>query len=539
MTRHPTAPTSGRPLGARATRTALLAPLVAAAVLVASVPQAPAQPSVEPSLERRLTDAADGPRTVRGKDPTSFTITQTLSALESGRLTSRGLTQKYLARIRRYEPYYNAFTQMNPDALHDARVSDRRRARGKAPRPLEGVPVVVKDTVDMAGFPTTGAWPLTSPIAGGASLMPAEDAPVVTRLKRAGAVIIGKTNRPVWAWSGSNANDSAYGPTYNVLNRGWAPGGSSTGTATAVAGDFAVAGVGGETGGSIQNPAAAQSLVAVKPTFGLIPTVGAMPQVGERDVLGPLVKTVADAATMLDVLAGGRASSSPKRPAQGHPPKGGYAGKLSTHALEGARIGLYGPGWRNNGDLSPETAALYRRAVRVLKRQGAKVVKDPFAGTGLAALRTRPGNGYLIDATHQTDQYLRRLGPEATVHSLEELRAFATQHGHSDDVALNRLTGDPSVAPDLTNFNALKSDYLRIFNQVMKAKRLDALVFPQAVREIGDLYGGNVASTTVSEINIAGLPGVVLPDGSYASGRPFSLMFVGRLWREAKLLSYA
>ena len=150
---------------------------------------------------------------------------EALHALATHQYTSVELTQAFLGRIAEYEPYYNAFTQLNPDAIKEAMASDERRAEHEQPRPLEGVQIVIKDTLNFAGLPTTGAWPVTSPIDGGVPLVPARDAPVVQRLLHAGAVILGKTNLPILAGSGSNANNSAYGPTFNVLNREWSPGG--------------------------------------------------------------------------------------------------------------------------------------------------------------------------------------------------------------------------------------------------------------------------------------------------------------------------
>src|SRR5262245_60611565 len=233
-------------------------------------------------------------------DPTTFSITETLKGLETGKFTSVQLVEAFLARIEKYEPYYNAFTQMNPDARADAAASDERRKHGPHDiGRLEGVPIVIKDSLDVKGMPTTSGWPLTAPISGGISLIPETDAPVVKRLRDAGVIIIGKTNLPILAGSGNNANNSAYGPTYNALNQEWAPGGSSSGSAMSVAGGFAVTGIAEETGGSIQNPASAQSLYGVKPTFGLVPNTGNFPLQGlTRDVLGPLTKTVEDAAIM-------------------------------------------------------------------------------------------------------------------------------------------------------------------------------------------------------------------------------------------------
>lgn len=479
---------------------------------------------------------------VKAQDPTTFTITQALNALKAHKYTSVELTKAFLNRIGKYQPYYNAFTQMNPDAVKEALASDERRAEHEKPRPLEGVPIVIKDSLNFAGLPTTGAWPVTSPIDGGVRLVPAQDAPVVQRLQDAGAVILGKTNLPILAGSGNNANNSAYGPTFNVLDRDWAPGGSSTGTATAVAGDFGVAGIGEETGGSIQNPSSAQSLFGVKPTFGLVPNTGDMPLAGStRDVLGPIAKSPEDLATMLDVIAGYTPQDPKTTDAIGELPKGGYETGFSNNALRGKRIGLYGPGWRSgtNGELSPETQTLYDKAVKELEAQGATIVEDPFAGSGFADVTTAGGSGGTEDRTYQFNQYLKGLGSSSQINSLDELKTWAAANGFGNDPSLNSLNGNPDVQPDMSAFYKRRDAYDGIFNSVMKKYHLDGLLFPQETKEIGDIYNGGVYSTTVSEINIAQLPGVVVPDGSYADGKPFSLIFVGPKFSEPGLLGFA
>src|SRR6195952_5232735 len=209
-------------------------------------------------------------------DPVELTLEQTQAAFASGAITSEALTQAFLDRIATYNTHYNALCFMNPDALDDARAIDRRRAAGDTLGPLAGVPVVVKDAMDMVGFPTTAGWRLLHSKTGGVDLMPATDAPVVARMRAAGAIILGKTNIPVLSHTGSHANDSWAGPTYNAAGRGFLPGGSSAGTATAVAASMAVLGLAEETGGSIQNPASAQALVGIKPTFALVPNAGGL-----------------------------------------------------------------------------------------------------------------------------------------------------------------------------------------------------------------------------------------------------------------------
>ncbi len=203
-------------------------------------------------------------------DLVELTVERVQAAFADGSLTSEALTQAFLDRIATYNPSYNAIVFLNPEALADARAIDRRRAAGEALGPLAGVPVVVKDPMDMAGFPTTAGWALLHSKSGGVDLMPGRDSPVVARMRAAGAVILGKTNVPVLSHTGAHANDSWAGPTYNAAGRDFLPGGSSAGTATAVAASLAVLGLAEETGGSIQNPASAQALVGIKPTFALV-----------------------------------------------------------------------------------------------------------------------------------------------------------------------------------------------------------------------------------------------------------------------------
>jgi Asp-tRNA(Asn)/Glu-tRNA(Gln) amidotransferase A subunit family amidase len=497
------------------------------------------------SAASRPTNAHEGHSKVKAQDPTTFDISQALAAMKSGKITSVQLSKDFLARINKYEPYYNAFTQFNPNAIKEAMASDRRRAEHKPIRPLDGVPIVIKDILNLTGTATTGAWQVTSPIDGGVALVPKQDAPVVQRLIDAGAVILGKTNLPIepLAGSGSNANNSAYGPTFSILNRDWAPGGSSTGTGTAVAGDFAVAGIGEETGGSIQNPSSAQSLVGVKPTFGLVPTVGDIPIAGTtRDVLGPIAKNLDDAARILNVIAGYTPEDPQTADAIGKLPPGGYEAALAKDSLKGKRIGLYGPGWRSgpNGVLTPETQTLYNNAVNLLTAAGATVVTDPFAGSGFAdvATTTCKSNGR-EDLTHQYNLFLQGLGSTSPVHSFDQLKAWAAANGFANDPHWAGFTGDPNVEPSEAAFYACRDAYDTIFNSVMQKYHLDGLLFPQETQEIGDIFTGGVSSTTVSEINNAQLPAVVVPDGAYSDGRPFSLEFVGPKFSEPQLLGLA
>jgi aspartyl-tRNA(Asn)/glutamyl-tRNA(Gln) amidotransferase subunit A len=483
-----------------------------------------------------------------------MTVESVQEGLRSHRFTARQLAEASLARIATYNPGYNAIITPNPDALRDADDIDRRRASGETLGPLAGVPVVVKDTMDVAGLPTTAGWAPLSSRAGGVDLIPEFDSPVVERLRRAGAVILGKTNVPVFSGSAENANDSWAGPTLNAAAPARAPGGSSAGTATAIAASFAVLGLGEETGGSIQYPAAWQALVGVKPTFGLVPNTGVVPLGGStRDVVGPIARTVRDAAIGLDVLAGYTPADPKTVAAIGHVTASGYAAGLTGATLRGKRIGLYGPGWLAI-PLSDETRRLYRKVAAELRREGAIVVADPFAGSEFASL-ARPTGAWRYDqrgeesVAFDLENYLARLGQKAAARSVAGLVAIAGQDPFAEGgpLAYERASptflaslAAPSRVPDLRGFLDVRQRYIATFDAMMDRQNLDALVLPQTVAEAPLLHSDEIIdSPTVSQINIGGFPGIIVPAGYYASGTPFGVIFVGRLWDEARLLKLA
>lgn len=485
----------------------------------------------------------------------SLTIPMIRDGLASGRFTAEALARAALAQVQALNGKYNAIIFENPAALETARDIDRRRAAGAPLGPLAGVPVVVKDPMDMVGFPSTAGWRLLYSGTGGVDLMPERDSPVVARMRAADAVILGKTNVPILSWTGTHANDSWAGPTLNVAIEDRAPGGSSAGTASAVAAHMCVVGLAEETGGSIQNPASAQDLVGIKPTIGLVPNAGVVPLSGNRDVVGPIARNVQDAALCLDVLAGFTTEDPKTLASVGHIPEGGYAAGLSADGLQGKRIGLYGPGWRKDA-LSPEATALYARAKAELAAAGAILIEDPFAGTDFASLRqVTPGTPHfdgrgLESIPYDMTCYLRRLGPDAALKTWDDFVA-ATQA--EDPLAPGAILGylhelpdfaaalqSPEIAPALPAFTALKAAYLRLIDTVFARHQLDGLVYPQMAQELPGLHSGDaILETTVGELNIAGIPGITVPAGYYASGAPFGLIFLGKQWSEAGLIAMA
>ncbi|MDE2653366.1 MAG: amidase [Gemmatimonadota bacterium] len=478
-------------------------------------------------------------------DVVELTAVQVHEDLLVSRYTVTELTQAFLDRIARYEDHYNAFISMNPEVLQIAAALDAELATTGPRGPLHGVPVVIKDNLDYGGMVTTAGFDGFSAAAGGVDMVPADDAVAVERLRGAGAVILGKTNMPDFAGHGTRTRSSVAGETLNPYAVDRVPGGSSGGTATAVNASFAVLGLGTETGGSIQNPAAAQALVGVKPTFGLVPLEGVVPMDATyRDVVGPLARTVRDAALTLDVIAGPSPEDFASYAGAEHIPERGFAAGLTTTALGGKRFGLVGSGWRDSFlPLAPETAVLYEDAVQVLEAEGAEVVEDPFAGSGWVKLYEESPRA--PSGSHDMAVYLRGLGPSAAFRSIEEWEALSGR-----DFRGGRRR--PPVAPTATEegdaFQAWRKQMRELFRAVMEEHQLDGLFFPQAGEPIRPLVEdperpefrpNNHAELPSNIINDIGLPTVTVPFAYYEDGTPFVLAFIGDLWSDAELLSYA
>lgn len=486
---------------------------------------------------------SDGP----GIDVVELTAVQVGEDLRTGRYTVVQLVEAFLARIERYEDRYNAFISMNPDALATAAALDEE-LRTAGPRgPLHGVPVVIKDNLDYAGLVTTAGFDGFSSATGGVDMVPGDDAAAVERLREAGAVVLGKTNMPDFAGHGTRTRSSVAGETLNPYAVDRVPGGSSGGTATAVNASFAVLGLGTETGGSIQNPAAAQALVGVKPTFGLVPVEGALPMDATyRDVVGPIARTVRDAALTLDAIAGPTPENPATYAAVGHIPEGGYVAALDAAALAGKRFGLVGQGWRESYlPLAPETEARYREAVAVLEARGASVVEDPFAGRGWVELyEDRPSVPSV--GSHDLLVYLQGLGPDAAFHSVDEWETLTGREFRRGRRA--RPPAAPTATEEGDAFQAWRMEIRALFRAVLRENELDGLFFPQAGEPIRpmvedperpDYRPNNHAELPSNIVNDIGLPTVTVPFAYYDDGTPFVLAFIGDLWADADLLAYA
>ena len=488
-------------------------------------------------------------------DVVELTVADVQNGYAGGRFTAVELTRAFLDRIERYESRYNAFISMNPDALAIAAALDAEYASSGPRGPLHGVPVVIKDNIDYGGLVTTAGWQGFSAAAGGLDMVPGDDAEVVSRLRAAGAIVLGKTNMPDFALNGTRTRSTVAGETLNPYHTGKAPGGSSGGTATAVNASFAVLGLGTETGGSIQNPASAQGLVGLKPTHGLVPLEGVVPvNATYLDVVGPLARTVRDAAVVLDVLAGTSADDPATLAADEHVPAGGYVAGLATATLRGKRFGLFGQGWRiDRFPLDTLTQRRYDEAAATLVSLGAEVVPDPFHGTGFMEIYESRPDVRSIEA-HDLWSYLQGLGDGAAFHTIEEwemltgLEFRPGRRGQGDGPPVARPSESPADPEESAAYEAWRDRVRDEFHRVLELHDLDGLFFPQAGAPNRNLiedperpdYAPNSWPEIPSNVvNDLGVPVVTVPYAYFEDGTPFVVAFIGDAWTEADLLGYA
>jgi Asp-tRNA(Asn)/Glu-tRNA(Gln) amidotransferase A subunit family amidase len=470
---------------------------------------------------------------------TGLSVAQIQTDYAANLYTPLELTEAYLARIAKYEPIYNAYVTMNPAALSDAiDKTNEMGAPGFVPGPLFGVPIAIKDPMDVAGLRTTVGSTAFGAEAGGIEMIPETDAPLVARLRAAGAIILGKTNVPDFSRTGSHSTSSLAGATHNAYNPARTPGGSSGGSAVAVATGMAVLATAEETGSSITNPSSAASIVGIKPTFGTVPSAGVFPLAGYfRDTDGQFGKTVLDAALMYDIMAGPSYEDPKPHPSAGAVPPGGFVNYIEDHptALSGARIGVFGPGYSGT-TLTPETQALFEAELDVLEAAGATLVADPFAGTDYRTLLSGVPNSGTF--TFDVQEYLKRLGPSAAFNSIEEYETLTGNNWYGiEDMPGESSPLDPAIRPELDAYRERREAIRGLFKLIMDENDLDALVMPQLAAPVPELGGGGIQRTPGSGPNIMGTPGIVIPGGYYSDGTPFAMYFMGDLNNDAQVIA--
>jgi amidase len=488
-------------------------------------------------------------------------------AMESGELTAVELTQYFLDRIAVYDDelkgtYLNAVVTLLPDVIEQAEAADQLRSEGIILGPLHGIPVLVKDSYNVAGLPTTGG------VRGFEDFVAANDAFVVEKMQEAGAIILGKTNMDSFA-SGIRGFSNLFGGTRNPYNLGLETGGSSSGTGAGIAANFAMAGMGGETGGSIVLPSVANSLVGLKPSRGLVSVAGTIPLIPIRDVIGPLTRSVTDTAIMMDVLA----QEDPDDVWFEYKPEGfddrpeSYASPeiLSDTALEGKVLAIplayvgKDPDLAEGDTLDPEIEALFEQAKQILTEQGATVIE----------VDTAPYYSKWVNFDEEWDHgwpdedEIPEWDRENGVFYLEEFikglenpdfdSLLDVEDGITGEYADSALTGflellkegTPRSFEDealQTALQALEDWRVEDFEPFVEELGIDAFVFP-SVRAVVPEEAGPTGPTPFernagAETNWMGLPILTVPMGYTSGNAPASISFMGDYYGEAEILGF-
>ncbi|WP_052863056.1 amidase [Streptomyces niger] len=503
---------------------ALAAVALVAGTLCAAVPH-PRAEGAESGADGSPVPAGSPPKP--GGDLDTVTIPELQSRMAAGSLTSSALTSTYLWRIKTVDPKINAVLRTDPTALRQAAASDARHRQGRTLGPLDGIPVLLKDNVDTRDMPTTAG---SLALAGSP---PRTDAPLVKRLRAAGAVILGKTNLSEWANFRAEKPTSGWsavgGQTHNpyVLDRN--PCGSSAGSGAALAASLAQVAIGTETDGSIVCPAGMNGVVGHKPSLGLVSQDGVVPISAEQDTAGPMARNVTDTALTLSVLSGD-GSAAPRGGAAGLP-----GGSAHRGDLRGKRIGL----WRLPS-LGAEVDALMSRTAKKLRAAGAEVVEvTPPYQKRLAELEFP---ALLSEFHRDIDAYLAtRKGPK----SLAELIDFNRTHPAErtcfagQELFEQALAAPPTTDPAYRAKRAeLKDLSRRSIDETMAAHRLDAIASPTnpPAWTTDCARGDNDVIPSSTPAAVAGYPSLSVPAG-FVNKLPVGVLLMAGDHQDGDLLS--
>jgi len=472
-------------------------------------------------------------------------LSQIAADLAAGKTTSVEVTQAYIDRIHKYDGPLHAVIGIDPNALKQAAAADERRKAHKTLGPLDGVPLLLKDNIDVVGMPTTaGSYALVDNL-------PAKDSEVARRLRAAGVVFLGKANLSQFAnyrTTGGFNGSTVGGSTHNPYDLARSPAGSSSGSGIAAAVSFGAATLGTETSGSIVSPANVNGVVGLKPTIALISRRGIVPISANQDTAGPMTRTVRDAAMLLTVLAGSDAGDPWSREADQH--RTDYVASLSTDALKGQRIGIM----RGLSGQNETTDPVYNQAVQDLAAQGAEIVE--IADTGFGDLGSDMMNVKLTrEFKDDINAYLAGTPSAVKVRNLAQLIAFSDTEPH--EKLHDHVRWDMAEATQ----GRKSADYAEVLSKAETATRqqgIDRLLKQYNVVALVTLTGGPAgliqpdgsagarraaaaggqppAPSATSYAAIAGYPHLTVPMG-YVNDLPVGLSFIGPKWSEKTLLS--
>jgi aspartyl-tRNA(Asn)/glutamyl-tRNA(Gln) amidotransferase subunit A len=468
-------------------------------------------------------------------NPAALTLHDAGEKLRKLELSSQELTLAAFQRISDTDDKIHAYITLCRDsALDQARQADERLKRGGNTPPLLGIPIAVKDNFLTCGLRTTCA----SKILG--DFVPPYEATAINRVRAAGAVITGKTNLDEFAM-GSSAENSAFFPTHNPWDRERVPGGSSGGSAAAVAADQCVAALGTDTGGSIRQPAAFCGMVGLKPTYGRVSRYGVIAFASSMDQVGPITKDVRDCALMLEAIAGHDPADSTS--ADRRVPR--YSDSL-TGDVKGLRLGV--PKEYFITGIAPDVEQAVRDGIRLLEKNGAVVEAISLPHTEYAVAV------YYIVATAEASSNLARydgmrFGHRAGGKDLLETYKLSREEGFGPEVKRRIMLGTYALSAGYYDAYYLKAQRVRAlikqdFDEAFQ--RCDAVITPTAPTtafRIGEktqdplqMYLSDIYTISV---NLAGLPALSLPCGFDSEGMPIGLQIIGKHFDEATVLRLA
>ena len=465
---------------------------------------------------------------------------QTLAALaaqlEAGSLSSVELTQAMIDRVAAVDDRVNAFISTNPeDALAQAKASDSRRLAGKALGPLDGIPIALKDVIAVRDQPLTAASKMLE------NFVSPYDATVTTKLKNAGAVLWGRANLDEFAM-GSSTENSAFKTTANPYDLTRVPGGSSGGSAAALAAGEAVATLGSDTGGSIRQPAAFCNVVGLKPTYGLISRFGLAAFASSLDQIGPFTRTVEDAAMMLSAIAG-------------HDHRDSTSVKTEIPDYRSALLEKKGP-WKLGipkeyfgAGLDPEVGAAIQKAIGFYRELGCEIKEVSLPHTEYCL------STYYIIATAEASSNLARYDGVRYTHrskeakSIEDVYFMSRAEGFGDEVKRRIILGTYVLSSGYYDAYYLRAQKVRtlIRQDFLKAyEEVDAILTPttptpafKAGEKAADPLAMYLSDIYTIGVNLAGLPGISIPAGFTSGGLPIGLQLIGQPYQESDLLAVA
>ncbi|HZS76043.1 MAG TPA: amidase [Ktedonobacteraceae bacterium] len=468
------------------------------------------------------------------------------AALQAGELTTQRLCEMYLERIEaidRSGPAINSVIEINPECLDIARKLDEERARNGPRGPLHGIPILVKDNIATADRMQTTA--------GSLALVGARvprDAFVVQQLREAGAVILGKTNLSEWANFRGEPSTSGWsargGQTRNpyVLDR--TPCGSSSGSGAAIAANLAAASLGTETDGSILCPSSINGLVGIKPTVGLTSRAGVVPIAHSQDTVGPMTRTVTDAALLLGAITGVDERDPATRESQGKFHRD-YTQFLDKDGLRGARIGI---ARKQYFGYSAKSDAIAEAAIERLREAGAIIIDNADIPTAQQMAESKAEKTVLLyEFKADLNAYLAEL-LDSPVRTMADVIAFNKAHAEQELLYFGQelmLLAEETTSLEAEEYIAALAENHRLSREegidaVMEQHQLDALVMPTTSPAwcIDLLNGDHGLGGSSQPAALAGYPAITVPAG-YTFELPIGLTFMGRAYSEPTLIRLA